>query len=194
MRTRWKYVLPGALLIGALSACGQGPAATPAATQSPAAAMDHGATPMTEDAPIDAQFIDSMIEHHQGAIDMAEQALQESERPEIRALAETIIATQQAEVDQMRAWREQWYPDLGPTTGLHMPMGEMQISADASQPFDARFIDAMIAHHRGAIDMARMAREQAEHSEIRELAEAIITTQEAEIAQLEQWRATWFGR
>jgi uncharacterized protein (DUF305 family) len=75
-----------------------------------------------------------------------------------------------------------------------MPMGDMEVSGEASQPFDLRFIDAMIAHHRGAIDMARMAQEQAERAEIRELAGAIISAQDAEIAQLEQWRGAWLGR
>jgi uncharacterized protein (DUF305 family) len=193
MKRRWSYVIPAALVLGALSACGQTPAATPGVTQTPAA-MDHGAMSPAADAPIDVLFIDSMIVHHEGAISMAEQALQESERPEIRELAENVIAAQQPEIDQMRAWRDQWYPGLDATAGMDMPMGDMEVSGDASQPFDLRFIDAMIAHHRGAIDMARMAQEQSQRPEITELAAAIISAQEAEIAQLEQWRGAWFGR
>ena len=57
-------------------------------------------------------------------------------------------------------------------------------SGDTSQPFDQRFITAMIAHHNGAIEMAREAQTKAEHPEIKQLAEAIIKAQEAEVAQL----------
>lgn len=56
----------------------------------------------------DLRFIDLMIEHHQGAIDASERVLQEGEHPEVRALAEGIIAAQQDEIEQMTAWREQW--------------------------------------------------------------------------------------
>jgi uncharacterized protein (DUF305 family) len=191
MRRLMMMLTVGMILAGILSACGQGPAAAPA-TQSPMADMDHGA--MASGVPVDAQFIDSMIVHHEGAIDMGEQALRESERPEIRELANEIISAQESEVEQMRAWRDAWYPDLAASAGMEMPMGDMEISGDSSQPFDLRFIDAMIAHHRGAIDMAQHAQAESERDEIRQLAEAIITAQEAEITQLEQWRVEWFGR
>ncbi|WP_232280632.1 DUF305 domain-containing protein [Chloroflexus aggregans] len=64
---------------------------------------------------------------------------------------------------------------------------------DGDEPFDRRFLEAMIPHHEGAVAMARDALQKAEHAEIRELAQAIITAQEAEIAQMKQW-LTEFGR
>ena len=72
-------------------------------------------------------------------------------------------------------------------------MGDMEISSDTSQPFDQRFIAAMIGHHNGAISMANDALTNAEHPEIKQLAQAIITAQEAEIAQMQQWNTEWFG-
>ena len=168
--------------------------------------MDHGgmqmdatstAMPMDDgamgSAPFDAQFIDSMIEHHTGAITMAEQALKEGERPEIKELAQNIITSQQQEIEQMTAWRTEWYPDLEPTGGMGMSMGDMELSADTSQPFDQRFIAAMIGHHYGAISMAKEALTKAEHPEIKQLAEAIIQAQESEVAQMQQWNTEWFG-
>jgi uncharacterized protein (DUF305 family) len=59
-------------------------------------------------------------------------------------------------------------------------------------PYDALFIDSMIMHHEGAITMAQQAQTEAERPEIKQLAEAIITAQEREIAQMQQWRTAWF--
>ena len=109
--------------------------------------MDHSMMQVDPSQPFDAQFIDSMLEHHRGAVTMAEQALEQAEHEELRTLAEAIIAAQAQEIEQMTAWRTSWYPDLPPTAGMGMSMGEMTISSDESKPFDQRFLEAMISHH-----------------------------------------------
>ena len=58
----------------------------------------------------DLMFIDLMIPHHESAIAMAQIALVRGEHPEIRDLAQQIITSQQAEINQMKAWRDAWYP------------------------------------------------------------------------------------
>jgi uncharacterized protein (DUF305 family)/uncharacterized cupredoxin-like copper-binding protein len=75
---------------------------------------------MTMRQDFDLMFIDMMIVHHEGAIAMAEVALTEGEHQEIRDLASAIIESQQAESDQMTAWRDEWYPDAPA-----MPMDQM---------------------------------------------------------------------
>jgi uncharacterized protein (DUF305 family) len=58
----------------------------------------------------DRAVIDAMVPHHQAAIAMAREAKQAGLRqPELISIADDIIATQQAEIDQMLAWREQWF-------------------------------------------------------------------------------------
>lgn len=208
-----RYLLPLSVVVLALfltactsSAASPTPAPSTVATEVPTVSspestnegasegMEHDMDSMTSgDAPFDAMFIDSMIEHHQGAITMAEQAVAESEHPELRELAQAIIAAQAPEIEQMTAWRQTWYPDLAQTQGIDMGMGDMEVSPDTSIPFDLRFIDAMISHHQGAIDMASMALENAEHEEIKTLAQQIIDAQESEIAQMQAWRTEWFG-
>ena len=167
--------------------------AEPTAAPTAVAGMDHGAMGDTK-APYDAQFIDSMIMHHQGAIEMANQALKEAQKPEIKTLAENIITAQQTEIKQMQDWRKAWYPDLAPTSGMGMAMGDMTISSDTGKPFDLRFIEAMIPHHQSAIEMAKDAQQKAEHTEIKTLADNIITAQEGEIKQMQQWKKDWFNQ
>lgn len=204
-------VLLSLLLVIVLAACAS-PAASPTATAVPASTaaptdapisaptetaeggMEHSMDDTTEsDAPYDAMFMDGMTEHHMGAVTMAEQAVTEAEHEELRQFADAIIAAQTTEIQQMADWRATWYPDLPPTEGMMMDMGAMELSTDTTIPFDQRFLDAMTSHHQGAIDMARDALTNAEHEEIKTLAQAIITAQEAEIAQMQAWRTEWFG-
>jgi uncharacterized protein (DUF305 family) len=154
--------------------------------------MDHSTMPGMSDAPYDAAFIDSMIVHHESAIAMAQQALQQAERPEVKTLAQAIVSAQEAEITQLREWRAAWYPDLADTGGMGMDMGPMEVPA-GDAPFDQRFIQAMIPHHQGAVAMAKDAQAKAERQEIKDLAQAIITAQEGEIAQMRQWLQEWYG-
>ncbi|MDX2271044.1 MAG: DUF305 domain-containing protein [Cyanobacteriota bacterium] len=68
-------------------------------------------------------FIVMMIPHHQGAIAMADLALERSQRPEVRALAESIKKTQTQEIEQMQSWYRQWYGADVPQWTSGMGMG-----------------------------------------------------------------------
>jgi uncharacterized protein (DUF305 family) len=61
--------------------------------------------------PFDRAFIDAMIPHHQSAIEMAQVAYEESKNPQVKELAENIVNAQQREIEQMKRWRQQWYPE-----------------------------------------------------------------------------------
>jgi uncharacterized protein (DUF305 family) len=131
---------------------------------------------------------------------MAEAALEHSQRPEIRQLAENIIAAQQGEIKQMQDWRAAWYPDA-PTVPImyhaemkhDMPMDQAMMGAmrmdmdlgEADDEFDLRFINAMIPHHEGAVST---------RPELLTLADEIIASQQAEIDQMQQWRQQWYGQ
>jgi len=97
---------------------------TGSSTAAPSTAMPPGSglsgMPMGQRS-ADAHFIVMMIPHHEGAIAMAELALQRSRRPEIRGLAERIRTSQSQENAQMRRWYRQWYASDVPTwPGLGM--------------------------------------------------------------------------
>jgi uncharacterized protein (DUF305 family) len=184
------------LIAVVLAGCGAQQSGSTAATGTDHGAMsnaEHGSAQATN-APHDAQFIDGMTIHHQGAVRMAEQALNESQRPEIKQLAQNIIASQNPEIEQMAAWRKEWYADVATTSGTGGHMGDMELSSDTSIPFDQRFITAMIGHHDGAIAMAKDALTKAEHQEIKQLAQNIIAAQEAEVKQLQEWQKAWFSQ
>ncbi|NJM76749.1 MAG: DUF305 domain-containing protein [Acaryochloridaceae cyanobacterium RU_4_10] len=73
-------------------------------------------------AQIDRHFIEMMIPHHQGAIEMADLALIRAKRPEIKKLAEAIKADQTREIQQMRTWYKQWYGKEVPASPMGMGM------------------------------------------------------------------------
>lgn len=155
-----------------------------------------------QERPFDLQFIDQMIVHHQGAIMSSEHMIADSEQPELRQLAENIQSSQSQQIEQMRAWREQWYPDAEPISEMMdstqregmmdsvqmeemMSEGHMQEEMMGGDTTDSMFLRMMIPHHQFAIDMSEQALERAEHPELRELAQQIIDEQTAEIGLME---------
>lgn len=74
-----------------------------------------------------------------------------------------------------------------------MSMSDMMTELDGKtgDEFDRTFIQAMIAHHQGAIDMANMAKQNALHQEIKDMADDIISAQTTEINQMSQWQKEW---
>ena len=58
---------------------------------------------------------------------------------------------------------------------------------------DRMFLQMMIPHHQAAIGMAQQALKQAEHPEIKTLAQSIVTTQQAEIVEMQGYLRDWYG-
>jgi uncharacterized protein (DUF305 family) len=143
------------------------------------------------------RFIDAMVPHHEGAVDMAEVALKNAEHKEVRQLAEDIVSAQEAEIEELKAIKQQ---EFG-TSEVPMEMGAEEMEAmgmtkpDAlanKDPFDKAFIEAMIPHHRSAISMAQVALAESDNSKIREIARNIVGAQKREIAQMQEWRREWY--
>jgi uncharacterized protein (DUF305 family) len=146
----------------------------------------------------DERFIDAMVPHHQEAVEMAEVALENAEHEEVRQLAENIVSTQEAEIDQLkRIKREEFGTSRVPMDMEPGQMEEMGMTTDPrsladEEPFDRAFIGAMIPHHRSAIRMANVALEGSDDPQIEELAGKIVRAQEREISQMETWRDEWY--
>jgi uncharacterized protein (DUF305 family) len=163
----------------------------------------------TDDEQYDLRFIDSMIPHHQGAIAMAKEVLEKTKRPEMKQLAEAIITAQNLEIERMQQWRKSWYTKASDTPIMwssqmnhSMPMTDEHMSnmmmnmnlGDADDEFDLRFINAMIPHHEGALIMAKDALTKTKRSEIKQLAEGILSSQQKEIDEMKQWRKNWYKK
>ena len=145
----------------------------------------------------DRAFIDAMVPHHRGAVEMAEVALENAEHREIRGLAEDVVTAQEAEIEDLRAIKEQEYGTSEIPSGMDRQQIDAMGMADPKElaerrPFDKAFIDAMIPHHESAIAMANAALEGSDNPEIRGIARAIVEAQEKEIARMEAWRQDWY--
>ena len=189
------------------------PVATPTAqptkaAENPNGMMSHGMSHSSmdlgvADADYDLRFLDGMTPHHQGAIAMAEDVLKNSQRPELKKLAQEIIQAQKKEIAQMAEWRKAWYPTAGEKLMMwhaesnHMMemtpefRRNMMMSVDlgrADDKFDLRFLDAMIPHHEGALVMAKDAIAKSKRPEIQKMAQEILSSQQAETDQMKQLR------
>jgi uncharacterized protein (DUF305 family) len=179
-------------------------------TPVPATIPHHVMAPTAAQAEFDQLFIDMMVPHHQGAVEMARIAQARAEHQEIKDLAVAILVGQTSEIDQMKGWRLAWYgssdtPPLNAMPMFHemngqvMSMSAKNMAQDVEQlraapvPFDRAFVDAMIPHHQSAIDAAQIALGRAARQEIKDLAVAIIGAQQSEIDQMKAWRLAWYG-
>lgn len=134
----------------------------------------------------DLMFAEMMIPHHQQALEMSALALGTSVNPDVRALAEEIQAAQEPEIAQMRSWGATGAAHEGHQMDGMLSDAEMAALAAASgTEFDRLFLEGMIKHHQGAIDMAQMVL-ASENDEVRTLGEQIVASQQAEITRMQE--------
>jgi uncharacterized protein (DUF305 family) len=189
------------------SGAAQDATATPASCED---VMPIMSTPMAENAmgdmemgemvEFDLAYIDMMIPHHQSIIALAEVATPELRDPRLVELAGAIIDTQAEEIDELMAFRDEWYPDEEPVSMdlMMMAMPGMDMSATpsmgqlmdsewivmafcAAEDMDLAFIELTIPHHQMAIDASEDALELAVNPELVAVAEEVIEAQQSEI-------------
>ena len=147
----------------------------------------------TAHAPIasEAAFLAAMVPHHQEAVDVALEVVTSGERPEVRALAAEIVATQAQEIAQLRAWLDAWYPDE--PAAAYEPM--MRNLEGLTPPaVDVVFVLDMIHHHEMALAMAEevLGLRPPPRPEVVELAREIVRVQGEEIEVLQAWIDAWW--
>lgn len=143
----------------------------------------------------DMQFTMMMIPHHEQAVEMADMILAKDGIDErVIALAEQIKAAQGPEIDLMESWLDDWGTPMGNMDGMGggmMSDTDMQSLEDATGAEASRlFLEQMIVHHEGAIEMAQAEVDNGQNAEVIALAESIIASQTAEITTMEDILAT----
>ena len=151
----------------------------------------------------DLRFIDAVVLHHEGAIAMAKQVIQLSQRNDLKQLAQTIITTQQSEIDQAKQWRQSWYPDAdtvpmmydsvsGETRTMSTEMQDAMRTEGTiditSADLDQQFLKVMIPHHKMALKMAKQVREKSDRPELNEFARSMLKAQRQNVKQMKQWQ------
>jgi uncharacterized protein (DUF305 family) len=160
--------------------------------------MGHNsASPASDFNEADVMFAQKMIPHHQQAIDMGDMILaKEGVHPEVTALAEQIKAAQQPEIDTMNRWLSDWGRDMDPGAGdgggHHGGEGgimteEQMRQLDKANTRDGQrlYLEGMILHHQGAIQMAEMEIEDGKNEAAIDLAKQITETQQKEIETMQ---------
>lgn len=140
----------------------------------------------------DRAFALGMIPHHQGAIEMAKVQLQYGKNTEMRQLAQAILNNQQPEINLMQNWLKT-APITIPLNTRHSTEyanmnwhDQMNKGIQADNP-DRAFALGMIPHHQGAVKMAQIELKYGSDPKMRQLAQAIISAQEPEIKQMQNW-------
>jgi uncharacterized protein (DUF305 family) len=159
----------------------------------------------------EAGFARDMSVHHAQAVELAFIVRDRTDDAEVRAMAYDIINTQRAQIGMFSGWLQQW--EL-PQTSVRPPMewtdhghGDtmmqsyddmpgMASDADVQRLKDASgveaeqiFLELMIEHHKGGVEMAEAVLPLTDRAEVTYLADTIVAGQQAEIATMEDMLA-----
>jgi uncharacterized protein (DUF305 family) len=159
----------------------------------------------------DVAFAQQMIPHHSQALDMAKLVPSRSTNPKVIDLASRIEKAQDPEIQRMQSWLTGWgagssssampsmthesMPGMGTSTstpGMDHDMPGMMSDADMQKldqakgaEFDKMWLDMMIKHHQGAVDMAKTELDKGSNADAKALAQKIIDAQQAEITEMQ---------
>jgi uncharacterized protein (DUF305 family) len=166
---------------------GSGSSASPNASATPAVGAHNQA---------DITFATEMIPHHRQAVQMADMALTQATKADVKTLAQAIKAAQDPEIVQMSGWLAGWQQPIpsSSTSGMggmdHTGTGMMSdadmtsLSKATGAAFDRMWVSMMIRHHQGAVSMATTEQSAGQNPDAKKLAQSIITSQTAQITQL----------
>ncbi|MFG1645631.1 DUF305 domain-containing protein [Amycolatopsis sp. NPDC049252] len=157
----------------------------PAPAPSTQAAAGHNADDVT--------FAQQMVPHHSQALDMAKLVPSRSTDPKVLDLASRIAKAQDPEIQQMQTWLTTWGAGMSGMPGMaHGSMPGMMSDADLEKlkgtkgaEFDKMWLDMMVKHHQGAVDMAKTELSKGGNADAKALAQKIIDGQQAEITEMQ---------
>ncbi|MHB1082959.1 MAG: DUF305 domain-containing protein [Prosthecobacter sp.] len=134
-------------------------------------------------AEFEAAYLGMMILHHQGGMPMWAMVREKSTNEELKAMEQKTTPKEQQEIKQMTAWLKEWHgktpQDFAePEASKAMMKKDMdELNAATGKEFDALFAAKMAHHHMGAIEMAKLGTEKAQHDEVKKSAQEITVAQ-----------------
>lgn len=150
--------------------------------------MDDSTGPLMD---ADIMFLDMMIPHHAQAVEMSKLASTNGASPTVQQLADAIAAKQEPEIQQMQSWLDQAHAPNMMGDG-HMSMSGLlsasqmkQLAAARGGEFDRLYVEGMIGHHQGAIQMAQQVIDAGGSTVVISLAKKIVAAQTAEITRMQ---------
>lgn len=175
----------------AISACGDGGGST--------SSQDRSSGQVAADAAFndqDVAFVQDMLPHHEQAVVMADLVLAKDVSAQVKDLAARIKAAQAPEIERMKGMLSTFGVDAegghASMGGMGEGMGMMSESAMSSlrnasgAQAGREFLQGMLAHHRGAVEMAVAEIRRGTYPDAVDLARSIQVDQEKEIAEMEQ--------
>ncbi|MBF6259764.1 DUF305 domain-containing protein [Nocardia farcinica] len=140
----------------------------------------------------DVTFLQMMYPHHEQAVQMAELVPSRSQDQQVIDLAAGIKAAQQPEMTQIQSLlASAGKPDPAggamnhDMPGMMSPEQMSSLEAMSGPEFDKMWLQMMIDHHRGAVEMAQSEIASGTNSQAKQIAETIVATQQQEITQME---------
>ena len=134
----------------------------------------------------EVDFIALMIPHHQEAVDSTIRLLNSTQNPTLQYLGNNIVSSQEAEIKMMQGWLSTQFTGRSYTGMPYMPMMRDTSTLSSTTTIEKMWIEDMIAHHQGAVDMAKKVLTLSPRQQIKTFAENIIKVQSNEIQLMSQ--------
>jgi uncharacterized protein (DUF305 family) len=157
-----------------------------------ASLVANGPAPTERQSRFEIRFMESMMDHHLGGVEMAHMCVEKALHPELRDLCQMMISDQSAEIQQMQSWLQSWYAVNYIPKSSKAGMNHLERMSGAE--FEVEFMMMMSKHHAGAIRDSADCLLNAFHQELRALCQQMISTQAREIAVLRTWLCQWHSR
>ncbi|MFE9503371.1 DUF305 domain-containing protein [Streptomyces anthocyanicus] len=144
----------------------------------------------------DVAFAKGMIPHHRQAVEMADLAPDRAQSAEVKKLAADIKKAQDPEIKTLSGWLTSWGEEVPAEGAMDHSMHDMagmmtaeemtELENASGKAFDTAFMEMMIKHHEGAVDMAKTEQADGAYGPAKKMAGEIIDSQSAEIEQMNE--------
>lgn len=140
----------------------------------------------------DVQFLDTMAEHHREGIKMMEMAVDKAQSQKLKQMAQKGVDDQTKEIDELKSMRNSDAPETvnmklpGMMSKEKMNQDMAKLEAASGSDFDKHFLQTMIKHHQGAVEMSDNAMAKAKNADVKAKAQEMHDKQKSEISGMQE--------